>query len=70
MLSLAGDAKCKMSKLYYLPCNYQAVVGNRRCVVRSLVSMFFFLGTCSVGGENYNYYVVIGSSPLFELDWW
>jgi hypothetical protein len=55
MLSLAGDAKCKMSKLYYLPYNYQAVVGNQRCVVRSLVSMVFFLGTCSVGGENYNY---------------
>jgi hypothetical protein len=26
-----------VSKLYYLPCNYQAVVGNRRCDARSLV---------------------------------
>ncbi len=30
--------------MFVVPSNYQAVVGNRRCVVRSLVSIFSFWG--------------------------
>jgi hypothetical protein len=33
-------AKCKMSKLYYIPCNYQAVLGNR---MMSIIDYWFIL---------------------------